>query len=166
MNMKKILVTVSFSPDSMNAARYAADMAAAIGAELCLFHVLQIPVSVAEIPITDSVYEGMEETGLKWLNELQEELQKRTEGKIKISSDMNAGSISYRISEQCNAEKPFVVIMGVSGNPIDHFFTGNTPLYAIRNLPYPLLVVPENAIFHPLKKVVLACDPGDLANGL
>jgi len=164
--MKKIVATVSFSPDSMNAARYAADMAAASGAELNLFHVLHIPVSMAEIPITEGVYDEIEENGRKSLLELREELEKRTAGKIKISMDMIIGSISYRIRELCDEDKPFLVVMGISGNPMDHIVTGNTPLHEIQSLSYPLLIVPEKAEFHPLRKILVACDADDLAGGL
>ncbi|HEX7408087.1 MAG TPA: universal stress protein, partial [Candidatus Binatia bacterium] len=38
--INRILVPVDFSPDSQNALRYAADLAAACGAEIMMLHVV------------------------------------------------------------------------------------------------------------------------------
>jgi nucleotide-binding universal stress UspA family protein len=54
--MKSIVVPVDFSTCSANAARYAADLALAIKADLHLIHVILVPVTAAELNMTESVY--------------------------------------------------------------------------------------------------------------
>ncbi len=48
--MKTILAPVDFSVSSTNAAKYAADLALSIAAELTLFHVLEIPAAGSQSP--------------------------------------------------------------------------------------------------------------------
>ncbi len=152
--MKTIVVPVNFSASSDNAARYAADMARAIDANLHLIHVIQIPASTAEIPTTEYVFEEMQNSAAEGLRLLREELVKRTDKKVDIFVHVDAGSLVYRINEFCAHSAPFVVVMGNSGNS------------SIHHLPYPLIFVPENAAFHFIKKIVLACDLDDIAGGV
>src|SRR5579872_5069115 len=83
-NMKTIVVPVNFSASSNNAGRYAADMATVIHANLHLIHVLQIPISTAEMPIPEFVFKEMQDTAAGSMKRLWEELVKRTDGKLNI----------------------------------------------------------------------------------
>jgi len=56
--------------------------------------------------------------------------------------------------------------MGASGSSLERALTGSNLAAAIRHLPYPLIVVPENAVFHKISKIVLACDLNDMAAGI
>ena len=55
--MKSIVVPIDFSPSSDNAARYAADLALAIKADLHLIHVIQAPVTAAELTMTEDPWQ-------------------------------------------------------------------------------------------------------------
>ena len=46
--MKKILIPTDFSETSKNALKYGADLAVALGAQIDILHVFQIPVSVSD----------------------------------------------------------------------------------------------------------------------
>jgi len=50
--MKTIIAPVDFSPVSYNACIYAAHMAQDIKAELVLLHLMELPLAVAEFPVT------------------------------------------------------------------------------------------------------------------
>lgn len=150
--MKTIIAPVNFSASSNNAARYAADMALAFHAELHLIHFIQFPVTTAEFPINDFVFEEMEKSGMEGLNQLCHELIARTQGKLDIFIHQEVGGMEYRLEEFCKRKAPFLVIMGSPG-PSHH-------------LPYPLMVIPEHAVFHQIKRIVLACDLDDIAGGM
>jgi len=150
----------------MNAARYAADMALSANADLDLLHVVQIPVSVAEFPVNDFVFEDMQESGTKGLNELRDELIKRTEGRVKISLHKEIGDIGYKIEQFCQQKKPFIVVMGASGSGLEALLMGTHIGTSIHRLPYPLIVVPAHATFRLDARILLACDLEDLAGGL
>lgn len=164
--MRTIVAPVNFSPISANAARYAADLALATKADLHLYYVLQLPVSVAEFPINDYVFNEMRESGVEALESLWKELVERTKGKVNIFTHMEMGTVEYRIEEFCRDKKPFLVVMGASGATLERALLGGNLIAAIRHLPYPLIVVPENASFKEIRKVVIACDLSDISGGI
>ncbi len=160
--MKTLIVPTDFSPVSLNAANYAADMAHAIGADLILLHVIQIPVSVAEMPLSEMTYEEMIRQAEKEIQNLKDKLAWRTSGKINITADVSAGSIGFQLQELCKRKKPFAVVMGTQGaGAVERFFIGSNTLTAVHTIPYPVLVVPEQAVFKEIKKIAWACDLKD-----
>ena len=149
--MRSIVVPVNFAPNAANAARYAADIALAIGADVHLIYVFQIPASVSEVPLPESAFDTMRDSGFELLNNLQTELAKRTAGKVRVTTDLEIGGTEAKIESYCKQKKPFLVIMGASG---------------LRHLPYPVLVIPVDATFHSIKKIVVACDREDIDSGM
>jgi hypothetical protein len=108
----------------------------------------------------------MQKSGTEGLNQLWDELVIRTNGKLDIYINIEVGSAEYKLEEFCTQKKPFTVIMGNSGKSLERALNGSHVAGAIRHLPYPLIVVPENAVFHQFKKIVLACDLDDIAEGV
>jgi nucleotide-binding universal stress UspA family protein len=164
--MKTIVAPVNFTDSSDNAARYAADMALAMEAELHLIHFVEIPVSTGEMPMNPYVLEGLQASGTEGLNQLWDELVIRTKGKVTIYTNMETGNVEHRLEEFCAAKKPFIVVMGSSGPSLERMLRGSNLSVAIRRLHYPLIVVPDNVVFHQIKKVVVACDLEDIAAGV
>jgi len=164
--MRTILAPVNFTENSTNAARYAADMALAANAELYLLHVVQIPISVAEFPVNDFVFEDMLEAGKKGLDELRDELMRRTEGRVRISLYKEIGGVESKIEQFCQQHKPLVVVMGASGSGLEALLTGTHLGTSVQHLLYPLMVIPPHAAFRLDAKILLACDLEDLAGGL
>ncbi|MHA4808619.1 universal stress protein [Flavitalea flava] len=164
--MKTIVVPVNFSVCSNNAARYAADMAQSIQADLHLIHVVEMPVTPAEIPMSDAIFEEMLKNGAEGLQEIWEELLKRTKGKQNIFISLETGSLEYRLEQFCARKNPFAVIMGNSVPSFETLLAGRKTQVAIHNLHYPLIIVPAKSSFQPIKKIVLACDPKDLTAGM
>ncbi len=111
--MKTIIAPTDFSEVSLNAVNYAADLAAAVKAELVLVNVVQIPVTVAEIPLTEVEYKNMREESEMQLADLSVKLLLRVKNKIKIYSKMLLGSIENELEEICKVKKPFAVVMGM-----------------------------------------------------
>lgn len=149
--MKSIVVPVHFTPRSTNAARYAADLAAVLGADLKLMYVLQLS---SDKPLAGGVIEEIRYSGLESLKSLADELRRRTGGKVRISADQQTGEpgkISERIQALCKEAKPFLV---VAGGPVD------------RRLKCPVLIVPDRLSFHPIHKIIIACDRGDILSGM
>jgi nucleotide-binding universal stress UspA family protein len=164
--MRTIIAPVNFTPNSQSAAMYAADMASATAAELLLLHVLQLPVSSAEFPASGYVFSEMRDSGEEALQQLQEDLGKRTEGKIKIYHRLEVGGIEAKIEELCREKNPFVVVMGTSGHLRGTAGAGNDVTAAIHNLNYPLIIVPQGTVFRWIRKLVLACDLDDISTGV
>jgi nitrate reductase NapAB chaperone NapD len=49
---------------------------------------------------------------------------------------------------------------------MENILNGSTTVRAIRRLPYPVLVIPVDAKFHSISKIVVACDREDIDSGL
>lgn len=164
--MRSIVVPVNFAPNAANAARYAADIALAIGADLHLIYVMQLPASVSEVPLPESVFDTLRDSGYELLNDLRAELTKRTGGKVGITTDLEIGGTQGKIESYCKQIKPFFVVMGASGDTLENVINGSTTVRAIRHLPYPVLVIPAKATFEAIHKIVVACDKEDIDSGL
>jgi nucleotide-binding universal stress UspA family protein len=164
--MASIVVPVNFSACAVNAARYAADLALIIKADVHLIHVLQVPVTSADLLMTDDLYEEMIEAGNLELQRLQVDLAERTRQQIKIDYTLAAGDISSKVGELCFQMKPYAVVLGAAGSTLEKFLTGSPVVTLLRHLDYPLLVVPEAAAFHRFRHILLACDLDDIGAGM
>ena len=155
--MKTIIAPTDLSEVSYNACLYAAKMAKDLQANLLLLHVMELPISVAEFPVAEEVFDeiSMEEE----LELLKNKLVEETNGKVDIKTENIPGSVEYEVKELCNYKKPFAVVMATHKyNAVARFLFGSTTVYAVRNLNYPVLVVPAGVTYKPIKKVALATD--------
>ncbi|HTI90185.1 MAG TPA: universal stress protein [Puia sp.] len=152
--MRSIIALVDFTENSTNAARYAADMAAFIDAELHLVHVLDLPDIPITVPIPDYVIDEMRNSCFNSLENLSLELKRQTGGKVQVGSDLETGNLFSNVKNFCLWKKPFIVVMGASSK---------TDLW---NLPFPLLIIPAKVRFHPIQKIVLACDKEEINTGI
>ena len=164
--MRSIVVPVNFSASSANAARYAADLGMAIGADIHLVHVSQIPASVSVVPMPESVFKELRDSGIEMLAGLQTELAMRTSGKIAITTDMETGGEETKIEVYCKEKQPLLVVLGESGESLQNVLAGSAIVREMRHLPYPILMVPQTAKFRAVRKIVVACDKEDMDSGI
>jgi nucleotide-binding universal stress UspA family protein len=157
--MRTLIATTDFSPSSINAVHYAADMAKAINAGLILFNAVRVPMAVSEIPVPEATLGDMLTEAARELNTLKDKLVLRTTGKVNITTEVVMGNFADKIDEISDKYSPFAIIMGiVPGKAIERFFLGSNTMYAINRNPNPILIVPERASFRPINKIGLACD--------
>jgi nucleotide-binding universal stress UspA family protein len=164
--MKSIIVPVNFSACAANAARYAADLAAILHADLHLIHVIQVPVTSAEMNMTQYLYEELVDSANQSLKQLQVDLRKHTQGKINIETILDSGSLTTKIKDRCNEIKPYAIVLGATGPSLEKFLAGSPIASLLHNLDYPVLVVPENVPFRHYHHILLACDLSDIGHGL
>jgi nucleotide-binding universal stress UspA family protein len=156
--MKTILVATDFSSSALNAARYAADMAFAINADILLLHVYQITVSYGESSIAMSKEESREAAEIN-INELKERLFLKTCGQLNIETEVRPGTFYHELKAVCDRIKPYAVVMGSQGKTApERFFFGSHTVHAMKHLTWPLISVPPGTIFSSVKKICLACD--------
>jgi nucleotide-binding universal stress UspA family protein len=156
--MKTILVATDFSPASLNATNYAADMALAINADLLLLHVYQIPVVYYEVPASVTEYDILKDAE-KNMMQLKYKLKQRAGGHLNIKSEISMGIFSRVLKTICERTKPYTVVMGSQGTTAaTRLFFGSHTIYAMKHLKWPLIAVPPKAKFSSVKKIGLACD--------
>ena len=164
--MSSIVVPVNFSANSANAARYATDLAFAMGADIHLLYVFQLPVSLSEVPMPETAFDNLRNSCLELLSDLQQELTTRTFGKVRVTTLMQIGAVEQVIESFCKLKKPLLVVMGASGDTFENLLAGSSTKRALHHLRYPVLVVPANAKFKTIRKIVIACDRSDIDSGM
>jgi nucleotide-binding universal stress UspA family protein len=161
--MKTIIVPTDFSPVADNAMRFAADMAANINASLMLVQVYFIPIGVGELSVAFSSGDEMKKFSEEKLEERKSDIEKIHGNKIKIYCEARLGTVVDQVGELCDSIHPFAVIMGTRGaGKLERTLFGSSTLTAIKHLQVPVLVIPPEASFKPVKKIGLACDFKDV----
>src|SRR3954468_2116885 len=159
--MKMIIAPTDFSPVSLNAVEYAADMAADIKAHLLLVHIIELPFT--EAALTAESYDVTIRQSRKDLYRLQEKMIARTHNAINIETYIGMGTLLSELNKICNLHEPFAVVMGTEERDfIERFFIGNSTKAAVHYLQYPVLVVPATATYKKVNKICLACDLRDI----
>jgi nucleotide-binding universal stress UspA family protein len=158
--MKTIVAPTDFSEISLNAVNYAAQLARAINADLCLLNICVLPVTYSEVPYPIENMGSLTSDSEERMVQLKEDLTRRTNGKIKIHTDVKtATTVVGELSDYCKSKEPYAVVMGTQGrSAIEKIFFGSTAVNAMKHLPWPLVVVPPEARFTEIKKIGLACD--------
>jgi len=158
--MKTIVVPIDFSPNSLNAANYAVEMACFMKADLSLVHICLLPMTYGEIPYslenTDSLVTDAEEKILR----IKNDLSVKCGGKVNIITEIKmAFTVIGELANYCSSKKPYAVVMGTQGaTALERTLFGSNTIMAIKHLAYPVIAVPPKAKFHAIKKIGMACD--------
>ncbi|MEP7142276.1 MAG: universal stress protein [Ferruginibacter sp.] len=156
--MKTILVATDFSPASLNAANYAADMAQTVDAAILLLHVYQMPVSYSEIPVALNE-ENMMADVEKAINDQKEKLVAKTGGRLVVKTEIIMGVFSRELKNICEDVNPYAVVMGSQGTTsAERLLFGSHTVHAMQHLMWPLITVPPKSAYSAVKKIGLACD--------
>lgn len=157
--MKTILAPTDFSPASINAVNYAADLALSIKANLVLFHAIPFPIAVSEISVPGDFIDEMLEVDQKKIDELLEKIHIRTNGKIPITKDIKIGSVELEIENICSKEKPLAIVMGIrKDKSIERALMGSSIFHIMNHISCPAIIVPENIRFTGIKNIGIALD--------
>jgi nucleotide-binding universal stress UspA family protein len=157
--MKTIIAPTDFSDISLNAVNYAADMAADLNAELVIAHVVNLSSLItSDAPDIPGLSYDVE-WEIEELSNLQKEIIKRTENKIPVRLENLRGSVFHELKNFFDDEKPFAVVMAThSPSALARIFLQSVTLYTAKHIKYPLLIIPANTIYNPIKNIGLACD--------
>ncbi|HEU4902323.1 MAG TPA: universal stress protein, partial [Flavisolibacter sp.] len=153
--MKKLLVPIDFTPASRNASEYAVSLAKKLEAEVQLLHVYTEPMPVGNVPDPVFVATSLREENKLRVGQEMDWLKKQ------YSMEVHGGSLAgYRgdtIKDTANETAADLIVMGAKPAHKNKIL-GSTTLKMIRKSPKPVLVIPEDARFRPLKNIVLAVD--------
>ena len=157
--MKKFLVPIDFSDTSINAAEYAVKMVQNIPeAHLFLYHVYS--------KISFSTLASSDEGSRQKVSELELESIKNkiANGFNNISCIVEDGPFLENMAEHTLSHDIDMVVMGITGSSkIAQVFMGTNTLNVIRNISCPVMIIPPNAQYTGIKKVVFTSDFEDVA---
>jgi len=156
--MKQILVPVDFSPASLNALNYAADLARSLKANLVVLHIYQPPSSIyAELPLPPLEIEKSLEEIDKKMQELKRDLAIRTKDEIQIRTETRVGNIRLDIQDLVDQLQPLMVVMASHGaGKMERLLLGSNTIWASKHLICPLVIVPKEAKFKSIARIGLA----------
>ncbi len=130
MSVKKILVPTDFSKVGDTAIEHAVAVARAIGAEICVLHIIENKKQLSE-------------TKMK----LQEVIDKVTGANdLKMTSIVRIGSIFEDIDSVANEIEASLIIMGTHGLRGMQFLTGSRALKIVTHSSVPFIIVQEKGI--------------------
>ncbi len=156
--MKHIILPTDFSSNAENAANYILQLNKFIKGELHLFHSYVIPVFATDVPVTVPDITDLKEESLKLMHKLKANLQRQNpDSSSEIHISVSAGYPEEEIPSFSVKKRADLVVMGTKGvTGLKEVFFGTNTARVIGKLNCPLLVVPENAKFKGLKKIVFA----------
>jgi nucleotide-binding universal stress UspA family protein len=157
--MKKFLVPVDFSDTSINAAKYAIALTKDIpDADVILYHVYS-RISFATLTSKD---EGSRQKVTE--AELYDLKSKISEENSNISIVAEEGSFIENIYDYAMGNSIDMIVMGITGSSrISQVFMGTNTLNVIRHIDCPVMIIPAEAKYTGLKKVVFTSDFKDVA---
>jgi nucleotide-binding universal stress UspA family protein len=154
--MKKILITLDFSQNSIDAANAILPIAKILDAELHFLHMFTLPYVNAEMP-TIIDFEAYQEIKEKRLNSLVEGIEypiKKT--KASCISGLSFASV---VEEYCAIHQIELIVMGLTGASVmEELFLGSNSLNLISSSKVPVLAIPLGYKFPSAIKIGFAYD--------
>lgn len=162
--MKRIIVPTDFSDTAKNAARYAVQMADTIPDASIIFYNLtdKIALGSDSSPLTEDKNDRF--TVLQAaLDNLRTELRELSNVNIELVVE-EGSSLTDSIERYVRHHGIDLIIMGITGaTRLEQIFMGSNALNVVNLGVCPVIVVPPNAVYKPINKVLFACDLKNVA---
>lgn len=165
-HIKRILVPVDFSENSLNACDYALGFAEKLGAEIKLYHVYYNPAQNAEPFNENYIFQvkidghlrNIEKEAKQNLKELRNKLREKADSKgitnIKITHTLGCGTPEHEIISYSKEYKPGLIIVGTKGKGERiNDIIGSVTQKVIRNAEVPVLSIPEESVFKGMDSI-------------
>lgn len=169
--MKQILFPTDFSEAANTAFIYALRFADSFNAQLVILHVYDLPiVETPSMPETtaeifDIVEMNQFESFRDELPKLHRIAESRNLGHVQMRNMLLYGDLVYNINKVCTDENIDMVVMGTNGaSGLKETFLGSTTASVIANVKVPVLGIPAEAEYHPIKSIAFTTQYKDKDN--
>lgn len=154
--METILLPVDFSPASRNAAVFAAELAKLFHSKLLLFHAYMLPTPISEVPYAMVTVDNLQK-------ENEQEIKKEADWihdnyGLEVEWLVRIGIASDEIKTLCKEREIDLIVMGMKGAGGLDKIIGSTTTNVARKVKTPVLVVPHDATYTPIKHITYASD--------
>lgn len=140
--MKNIIVPCDFSKPSLEAARFAADIARRSKGHVTLFHTIALPALYDSSAVLAFEKSYMNEAREKALNELQKVKSKYIGANVKTKLEVEFGDLLLQLKSQFKSGKYDLVVMGTTGaSGIKEYTFGSNAEKVVRNSSVPVICV-------------------------
>lgn len=157
--MKRVLVPIDFSGDSLNALDHALNIVNEIGAHLRMIHVKK--TEKYEIPFH---FDELEDAIIHTVQEYFEKLVERYSDRYQVENGVfdfkiRKGSIYREIVNQAKYGDAYMIVMGSHGaSGFEEFFIGSNAYKVVSNATCPVLTIRKDFARHQLKRIVMPID--------
>ncbi len=157
--MKTILAPIDFSPVAENAATYAAKIAEFYGATLWLYNTYEMPVPLPQYSFPLVSTNDLQSAAEFEMEAFKGRIESKLRRKLDIQVRTECAPLLEGMEDLCNTLKPDMIVMGLSGkSALTRLVVGSNTIRTIDRINYPVLVVPAQAEFLPIRKIGFACD--------
>lgn len=148
--MDTLLITTDFSGAAAHAATYAARLSKTLNLKsIVLYHSYDM-----ENVNTSEIHEG----SLMALEALYSTLKKDLHPDARVQLIANDLPLVLGVERICEQEHVSLVVAGTTGkSDLAQFFLGSNTISLAEKCPVPLLIVPHDAKFKPIARIVFAC---------
>lgn len=162
----KILVPTDFSALSKVAAIYAVKLAKAMKAKVILLSVVNLETTSSTLLNWRKLEQAMIGLAMEEGDLLMKEIRKQVKGDYNLSFEYAQGyPVESIIEKFAKANKINLIVMGTKGaSGLKKVLLGSNAAAVINNSSIPVLTVPGNAVFRPVKNIVYATDISHLQN--
>lgn len=160
--MDTILIPTDYSDTSKNSALYALKLAQQLGIrKMVLYNAYQQPIT-ADPAMTAVEFYNLEdfrnisEEGMRnFVSDL-----KASNGDVEFETICDFNILSNGIEDMCkNNPSIGLIVMGITGGgKLEEVLIGSNTIHVAKHTTVPLIIVPADAAYKPIRQVVLACD--------
>jgi nucleotide-binding universal stress UspA family protein len=154
--MKTILAATDYSPAASNALEYAAALAQATHARLVIFNVFSLATPSSSAPFSMPTVDELIRLNNQRLT-LIGEILAETYG-LDIEAVTTTSLFMDGLLKQVRKQKADLVVMGMRGSSLTTKLFGSTSSAVIKEAKFPVLIVPEDASFYGIRRILFACD--------
>lgn len=173
--MKKILVPIDFSTNTINSVKAACDLAEQLNCSIILFHsyfdiaVMQgmsLASNIDTLPIVepgmaDILQQQSEKEMERWVREIR-----CSHPDIAVQSVVSPVELREKIAEICEEDNVLMIVMSATGTGKKDSFSGSAASGMFDNTPVPIIAIPEGYRYEKdalFKNILYATDFSDVA---
>ena len=154
--MDTIIAATDFSKAALNATKFASAIAAELGAKLLIVHVLELPLSPMPLTLNAMEFEEVENAAQERMEKLKGQIVFYTDNKIEVTTELGYGFRENVLDQLGEKYSPLAMVLGVSSSSSKLPFIGSTTLGMLPSFRFPVLVVPEQAVFCGIHHIAIA----------
>jgi nucleotide-binding universal stress UspA family protein len=164
--MKAILAATDFTPSSLTAVNYAANIAMATSTTLVLMHATHIPiVSDSFFDVTLTLGE-LEKSAKEQMEVLNKKLREKYGPELKLEKQVKIGFTTELIKELASKGHIEMVVLGIGHlDAFSQAVFGSTSTHLAGQINCPVLIIPDGKVFRPWKRLAFAFDQKPIHTG-
>ena len=154
-----ILLPTDFSDVANNALEYAVKLSEKCGAELHILHIKQIPIADPSFPAEayQIFIDEIEKVEQEGINKLKSSFIK--DSSVVCHFHSTTGFVADEVMTFCKSHPIDLVVMGTTGaSGLAELLVGSNAASVIRKSIVPVLVIPPNHAYKPIKHIMYSTD--------